>query len=365
MEIENSILSFHRNHLERLDSSFCNYLRHGLCTHHAGLTDYERVIAESLFRRGNIRLLAATSTLSAGVNLNVDVVVIDGLSRCKVYYSSTEYKQMIGRTGRMGQSKQGRVYVLLDRNDEDQFKLIHNSQQILASNRNEQQRYLRNEEYWEKAIIELIANDLAIQPNYILQQLYQFSLYSVFLSSSSSVQFFHIRFDEKPPGTIQCVVTDEVRQQNNPLLMTLCNCFLRLVEEGFIMLLVPVEKEINEVKEEDVEIELTELGDAVFSGNVSIRDVITIATNLTQLNNTLDISNTFQILYQLTPLTIEIKISIDKVLLYIESHLSESDVSYINRDIVPISILYSLRNGSGYDVHFFCLFDSVGVVTGH
>ena len=114
----------------------------------------------------------------------------------------------------------------------------------------------------------------------------------------------------------------------------------------------------------DVEVVLTELGDAVFSGNVSIRDVMTIARNLTQLNNALDISNTFQILYQLTPLTIEIKISIDVILLYIESHLTESDVAYINRDIVPISVLYSLRNGSGTDVLSCSLFDRVGTIAG-
>lgn len=316
------------------------------------MTDYERVIAESLFRRGNIRLLAATSTLSAGVNLNVDVVVIDGLSRCKTYYTSTEYKQMIGRTGRMGQSKQGRVYVLLGKEEHPQWTQIRSNLLASPNPSNGMTRYLRNAEYWEKAIIELIACDMAVRPNTLLQTLYQHSLFVTFTEPIPPIPFLDIHLDPSSIGSIQCDVSETVRSHSNPLLPMLCTCFLRLLEKGFIMVLLPVEKEISECTEQDVEVVLTELGDAAYAGNVSLSDVITIAQQLTNLNNALDISNTFQILYHLTPLTLDVKISIDLILLYIETHLSETDVAYINRDVVPIQVLYALRNGSSYDVTF-------------
>lgn len=346
MEIESSILNYNQNHPIRLDTTFCSYLRHGLCIHHAGLTDYERTIAESLFRRGNIRLLAATSTLSAGVNLNVDVVIIDGLSRCKVSYSSTEYKQMIGRTGRMGQSKQGKVFVLVDRNEEPFLHTIRNS--MNPTQHANQNRYLRNEEYWEKAIIELIAGGYDSMPNQIIWKLYSNSFFSTFVPYIPYQQFIRIQCDTLK-STFQCTV----QVDENPLLTMICNSFVKLIEEGYLLLILPVDMEMNEACESDVEVILTDLGNAVYSGNVPLCEVTMIAENLTQLNNSLDISNSFQIIYHLTPLHIEIKISIDLVMLYMETNLTESDVAYINRSIIPMSVLHSLRNGSSSEVGSF------------
>jgi helicase len=84
----------------------------GVGFHHAGLGRDDRAVSEQLFRSGGIKVLVATSTVAAGVNLPARVVVVRDLTLGVDDISSSDLLQMAGRAGRPGKETEGRCYVL-------------------------------------------------------------------------------------------------------------------------------------------------------------------------------------------------------------------------------------------------------------
>lgn len=68
----------------------------------SGLTFDERDVLEGAFRQGLVRVLAATSTLSSGVNLPARRVIIRTPTFNGRLLDPLTYKQMSGRAGRKG-----------------------------------------------------------------------------------------------------------------------------------------------------------------------------------------------------------------------------------------------------------------------
>ncbi|XP_051467679.1 DNA polymerase theta [Apus apus] len=90
-----------------LDSVLQRTLPWGVAFHHAGLTFDERGIIEGAFRQGLVRVLAATSTLSSGVNLPARRVIIRTPMFGGKLLDILTYKQMAGRAGRKGVDTEG------------------------------------------------------------------------------------------------------------------------------------------------------------------------------------------------------------------------------------------------------------------
>ncbi len=90
----------------------------GVAFHHAGLAPSSREIVESSFRKGVIKLLTATPTLAAGVNLPARRVVISSILRYDSEYSRNlpisvlEYKQLCGRAGRPQYDTSGEAIII-------------------------------------------------------------------------------------------------------------------------------------------------------------------------------------------------------------------------------------------------------------
>ncbi|HJS68913.1 MAG TPA: DEAD/DEAH box helicase [Nitrososphaera sp.] len=89
-----------------LTKTLAQLVAKGVAFHHAGLGPSSRKIVEESFKKGVIKLLAATPTLAAGVNLPARRVVIASILRYDSDYGGSvpisvlEYKQLCGRAGR-------------------------------------------------------------------------------------------------------------------------------------------------------------------------------------------------------------------------------------------------------------------------
>lgn len=89
-------------------------LQGGTAFHISDLDRDERQVIEQHFRRRGteLRVICATTTLAMGVNTPAEAVVIVGLDHPDGAYSVAEYKNMVGRAGRLGFAEQGNSYLL-------------------------------------------------------------------------------------------------------------------------------------------------------------------------------------------------------------------------------------------------------------
>lgn len=83
----------------------------GVAFHHADLTSEERGVVEAAYRRGELRVIACTTTLAFGVNLPASTVFVEPMkwetdertgTPVEVPVSWAEYENISGRAGRLG-----------------------------------------------------------------------------------------------------------------------------------------------------------------------------------------------------------------------------------------------------------------------
>ncbi len=111
-----------------LGKRLANVVKNGTAFHNAGLNDFQRKKVEEAFRNRLIKIIAATPTLAAGINMPARKVIVRD---CKRYdpllgYNAPipvmEIQQMLGRAGRPGYDDLGEaVLVAKKQNQINQF----------------------------------------------------------------------------------------------------------------------------------------------------------------------------------------------------------------------------------------------------
>lgn len=110
----------------KLSEEIAQLIENGVAAHHAGIHSAHRRIVEKNFRKGLIKLLVATPTLAAGVNLPARTVIIHSHMRYEPGYGRMEipileYKQMAGRAGRPRYDKVGDAVLIASTPDDREY----------------------------------------------------------------------------------------------------------------------------------------------------------------------------------------------------------------------------------------------------
>ncbi|OYT43329.1 MAG: hypothetical protein B6U88_01355 [Candidatus Aenigmarchaeota archaeon ex4484_56] len=181
-ELPKKVLSTLENPTKQCKKEY-ECLRHGIAFHHAGLINKQRILIEKGFREGKIKIICATTTLAAGLNLPAFLVVIRDLKRFSGGYSqylpNFEIQQMLGRCGRPKYDKTG-LGILVAKNFSEAEEL--------------KERYLYGE-------IEPITSKLSIEP--VLRMHILSLISSEFVRSTDELlKFFEKTFFGYSFGTI-------------------------------------------------------------------------------------------------------------------------------------------------------------------
>ncbi|AGY58031.1 DEAD/DEAH box helicase [Gloeobacter kilaueensis] len=108
--------AFVQEHPEAVRTHQLEQIYNGIAVHHAGVLPAWKGLIEELFQQGLIKVVFATETLAAGINMPARTTVISMLSkrtdRGHRPLNASEFLQMAGRAGRRGMDAVGHVVTL-------------------------------------------------------------------------------------------------------------------------------------------------------------------------------------------------------------------------------------------------------------
>ncbi|MGH0157782.1 UNVERIFIED_CONTAM: hypothetical protein FKN15_034396 [Acipenser sinensis] len=275
-----------------LDSVLQRTVQWGVAYHHAGLTFDERDIIEGAFRQGYIRVLAATSTLSSGVNLPARRVII----RTPVFNGRLldvlTYKQMAGRAGRKGVDTVGESILVCKNSERSKgVSLLQGSLKPIRSCliKKEGEGVTTS---MIRAILEIIVGGVASTPEDV-------KIYAscTLLAASFSEEDLEQSDSESGESSTEGPAPGAKRSVQGGAIEA---CVEWLMENEFI--------QIQEEEKEEKKIQLyspTQLGAATLSSSLSPPDALGIFADLQRAMKGFVLENDLHILYQVTPVYAE------------------------------------------------------------
>ncbi|XP_011086448.1 DExH-box ATP-dependent RNA helicase DExH15 chloroplastic [Sesamum indicum] len=115
-EVELALKRFRIQYPDAVRESSAKGLLRGVAAHHAGCLPLWKSFIEELFQRGLVKVVFATETLAAGINMPARTAVISSLSKRtetgRTLLNSNELLQMAGRAGRRGIDERGHVVLV-------------------------------------------------------------------------------------------------------------------------------------------------------------------------------------------------------------------------------------------------------------
>jgi superfamily II RNA helicase len=115
-QVKEAIAKFQAEHPDSVRDTAVEPLSRGVAAHHAGCLPTWKAFVEELFQRGLVKVVFATETLAAGINMPARTAVLSTISkRGDVGHnllSANSMLQMAGRAGRRGIDEQGHVVVV-------------------------------------------------------------------------------------------------------------------------------------------------------------------------------------------------------------------------------------------------------------
>lgn len=111
-----ALATFQRDCPDAVRESAVSSLLRGFASHHAGCLPLWKAFIEELFQKGLVKVVFATETLAAGINMPARTTVLSSLSKRgdtgHSLLSSNAMLQMAGRAGRRGLDERGHVVVV-------------------------------------------------------------------------------------------------------------------------------------------------------------------------------------------------------------------------------------------------------------
>ncbi|KAI0135537.1 P-loop containing nucleoside triphosphate hydrolase protein [Daldinia grandis] len=139
-----------------LDPCLAETVTFGVAFHHAGLTTEERELIASAYDKGVLKVLVATCSLAAGINLPARRVILHNARMGRDLVGPSMLRQMRGRAGRKGKDEIGETYLCCRKDDlEDVIELMRAELPQISSGLTTDRHRI------QRALLEIIAIRLA------------------------------------------------------------------------------------------------------------------------------------------------------------------------------------------------------------